>query len=91
MGFMFGNVDNSGDLDADYLDEVSLFVSLKCNLLFLVLTKVKGFNNMHMLIHKLMHMQVIVGFLLKLTLSEGSSIYLRQGMIKKHMRLRPVK
>jgi len=26
---MFGNVDNSGDLDADYLDEVSLFVSLK--------------------------------------------------------------
>jgi hypothetical protein len=39
---MFGNVDNSGDLDADYLDEVSLFVSLKCNLLFLILTKVKG-------------------------------------------------
>jgi transcription initiation factor TFIID subunit 1 len=24
LGFMFGNVDNSGDLDADYLDEVSL-------------------------------------------------------------------
>lgn len=22
FGFMFGNVDNSGDLDADYLDEV---------------------------------------------------------------------
>ena len=23
LGFMFGNVDNSGDLDVDYLDEVS--------------------------------------------------------------------
>jgi len=22
LGFMFGNVDDSGDLDADYLDEV---------------------------------------------------------------------
>lgn len=22
LGFMFGNVDNSGDLDVDYLDEV---------------------------------------------------------------------
>lgn len=22
LGFMFGNVDNSGDLDADYLDKV---------------------------------------------------------------------
>lgn len=25
LGFMFGNVDNSGDLDVDYLDEVSRF------------------------------------------------------------------
>lgn len=25
LGFMFGNVDNSGDLDVDYLDEVTLF------------------------------------------------------------------
>jgi len=25
LGFMFGNVDNSGDLDVDYLDEVFLF------------------------------------------------------------------
>ena len=24
LGFMFGNVDNSGDLDVDYLDEVIL-------------------------------------------------------------------
>ena len=24
LGFMFGNVDNSGDLDVDYLDEVTL-------------------------------------------------------------------
>ena len=24
LGFMFGNVDNSGDLDVDYLDEVFL-------------------------------------------------------------------
>lgn len=23
LGFMFGNVDNSGDLDVDYLDEVA--------------------------------------------------------------------
>ena len=23
LGFMFGNVDNAGDLDVDYLDEVS--------------------------------------------------------------------
>ncbi|XP_062109645.1 transcription initiation factor TFIID subunit 1-like [Humulus lupulus] len=28
LGFMFGNVDNSGDLDVDYLDEViSIFTS----------------------------------------------------------------
>ena len=26
LGFMFGNVDNSGDLDADYLDEVILLL-----------------------------------------------------------------
>lgn len=25
LGFMFGNVDNSGDLDVDYLDEVTIF------------------------------------------------------------------
>jgi hypothetical protein len=25
LGFMFGNVDDSGDLDADYLDEVMSF------------------------------------------------------------------
>lgn len=25
LGFMFGNVDNSGDLDVDYLDEVTFF------------------------------------------------------------------
>lgn len=25
LGFMFGNVDNSGDLDVDYLDEVVTF------------------------------------------------------------------
>lgn len=25
LGFIFGNVDNSGDLDADYLDEVICF------------------------------------------------------------------
>lgn len=25
LGFMFGNVDNTGDLDADYLDEVIIF------------------------------------------------------------------
>lgn len=29
LGFMFGNVDNSGDLDVDYLDEVIL-CSLYC-------------------------------------------------------------
>lgn len=28
LGFMFGNVDNSGDLDVDYLDEVTLFFLL---------------------------------------------------------------
>lgn len=28
LGFMFGNVDNSGDLDADYLDEVIFFTFL---------------------------------------------------------------
>lgn len=27
LGFIFGNVDNSGDLDADYLDEVIYFYS----------------------------------------------------------------
>lgn len=27
FGFMFGNVDNSGDLDADYLDEVLSFLA----------------------------------------------------------------
>lgn len=27
LGFMFGNVDNTGDLDADYLDEVVLSFS----------------------------------------------------------------
>lgn len=26
LGFMFGNVDNSGDLDVDYLDEVLYFI-----------------------------------------------------------------
>lgn len=42
MGFMFGNVDDSGDLDADYLDEVdtslSVFVDMQmsCFLLFLL-------------------------------------------------------
>lgn len=25
LGFMFGNVDDSGDLDVDYLDEANLF------------------------------------------------------------------
>lgn len=28
LGFMFGNVDNSGDLDVDYLDEVIFILSL---------------------------------------------------------------
>lgn len=28
LGFMFGNVDNSGDLDVDYLDEVIFNLSL---------------------------------------------------------------
>lgn len=50
LGFMFGNVDNSGDLDADYLDEVdnpfmplfydgysNSFISLLVNLLKYVL------------------------------------------------------
>lgn len=42
LGFMFGNVDDSGDLDADYLDEVdtslSVFVDMQmsCFLLFLL-------------------------------------------------------
>ena len=31
LGFMFGNVDNSGDLDVDYLDEVILFLP-RCNI-----------------------------------------------------------
>ena len=26
LGFMFGNVDGSGDLDVDYLDEVALYL-----------------------------------------------------------------
>lgn len=28
LGFMFGNVDNSGDLDVDYLDEVFTCASI---------------------------------------------------------------
>lgn len=28
LGFMFGNVDNSGDLDVDYLDEVIFLYSV---------------------------------------------------------------
>lgn len=27
MGFMFGNLDNTGDLDIDYLDEVKFYIS----------------------------------------------------------------
>jgi hypothetical protein len=36
LGFMFGNVDDSGDLDADYLDEVVEQFLKWWNILFLL-------------------------------------------------------
>jgi hypothetical protein len=71
LGFMFGNVDNSGDLDADYLDEVSL-----C--LFYIWSFISCIT-CHKRFHKRAHvLQVTVGIPLKLRLSESSTIYLRQ-------------
>lgn len=36
LGFMFGNVDNSGDLDVDYLDEVIINASDSFSAWFMV-------------------------------------------------------
>lgn len=47
LGFMFGNVNDSGGLDADYLDEVTLLPPLSFNFgfhLILGLTVVKQTN-----------------------------------------------
>ena len=35
LGFMFGNVDNSGDLDVDYLDEVTFILAFDVMFIFI--------------------------------------------------------
>lgn len=42
LGFMFGNVDNSGDLDADYLDEVIITSAITVTIFPISLKWIQG-------------------------------------------------
>lgn len=62
LGFMFGNVDGSGDLDIDYLDQVNFVIYLnqnvkicyfvhRCTLLTYVVRETVNLTHRHAYIH----------------------------------------